>query len=158
MLAAGCPSSCWGGALCRACNLTVFTACLTGPVDYPFASRHEVPGFKSPGGYLCETGISPVSVVSLQATFQLHFIVPCLFKLSMSMSISVERSVTKFIHNKHEHEHRNGPGTEIYTISMSIPISLYMFSRVTLPRVSIFRIKFYFAKYEMMRNELCFAK
>jgi hypothetical protein len=31
--------------------------CLTGPVDYPFASRHKGPGFKSPGGYLCETKI-----------------------------------------------------------------------------------------------------
>ncbi len=46
-LAAGPPSSfttdivgCWGGrgVLWRACNLTVFTPCLTGPVDYPFAS------------------------------------------------------------------------------------------------------------------------
>jgi hypothetical protein len=26
------------------------------PVDYPFASRHEGPRFKAPGGYLCETG------------------------------------------------------------------------------------------------------
>jgi hypothetical protein len=34
----------------RACNLTSFTPCLTGPVDYPLASRHEGPGFKSPGG------------------------------------------------------------------------------------------------------------
>jgi hypothetical protein len=39
-LAAGPPSSfttnrvgCWGGALCRACNLTSFSPCLTGPVD-----------------------------------------------------------------------------------------------------------------------------
>jgi hypothetical protein len=50
--------------LWRACNLTSFSPCLTGPVDYPFASRHEGPRFKSPGGDLCETGISPVSVVS----------------------------------------------------------------------------------------------
>jgi hypothetical protein len=28
-----------------------------GPVDYPFASRHKGPGFKTPGGYLSETGI-----------------------------------------------------------------------------------------------------
>ncbi len=41
----------------RACNLTSFSPCLTGPVDYPFASRHRGPGFKSPGRYLCETGI-----------------------------------------------------------------------------------------------------
>jgi hypothetical protein len=37
-LAAGLPSgfttdSCWGGALWRACNLTWFSPCLTGPVD-----------------------------------------------------------------------------------------------------------------------------
>jgi hypothetical protein len=41
----------------RACNLTSFSPCLTGPVDYPFASRHKGPRFKTPGGYLCETGI-----------------------------------------------------------------------------------------------------
>jgi hypothetical protein len=43
--------------LWRACNLTWFSPCLTGPVDYLFASRHKGPRFKSPGGYLCETGI-----------------------------------------------------------------------------------------------------
>ncbi len=43
--------------LWRACNLTSFSPCLTGPVDYPFASCHKCPGFKYPGGYLCETGI-----------------------------------------------------------------------------------------------------
>jgi hypothetical protein len=31
--------------------------CLTGPVDYLFASRHKGPRFKSQGGYLCGTGI-----------------------------------------------------------------------------------------------------
>ncbi len=41
----------------RSCNLTSFSPCLTGPVDYPFASCHKGPGFKSPGGYLYETGI-----------------------------------------------------------------------------------------------------
>jgi hypothetical protein len=41
----------------RCCNLISFSPCLTGPVDYPFASCHKGPGFKSPGGYLCETGI-----------------------------------------------------------------------------------------------------
>ncbi len=46
-----------GGALWRACNVTSFTPCLTGPVDYPFAYCHKGPGFKSPGGYLCETWI-----------------------------------------------------------------------------------------------------
>jgi hypothetical protein len=73
-LAAGPPSSfttdgdsCWGGALWRACNLTLFSPCLTGPLDYPFASRHKGPGFKSPGGYLCDWD-SPVSVVSLHST------------------------------------------------------------------------------------------
>jgi hypothetical protein len=55
--------------LWRACNLTSFSPCLTGSVDYLFASRHKGPRFKSPGGYLCETGISPVSVVSLQCKF-----------------------------------------------------------------------------------------
>ncbi len=48
---------CWGGALSRACNLTSFSPCLIGAVDYPFAYCHEGPGFKTPGGYLCETGI-----------------------------------------------------------------------------------------------------
>jgi hypothetical protein len=43
--------------LWRACNLISFSPCLTGPVDYLFASLHEGPRFKSPGGYLCETGI-----------------------------------------------------------------------------------------------------
>ncbi len=63
-LAAGPPSSfttdgvgCWGGTLWRACNLTSFAPCLTGPVDYRFTSCHKGPRFKSPKGYLCETGI-----------------------------------------------------------------------------------------------------
>jgi hypothetical protein len=38
---------CWGGTLWRDCNLTSFSPCLTGPVDYPFASSHKEPGFKS---------------------------------------------------------------------------------------------------------------
>jgi hypothetical protein len=42
--------------LWRVCNLTVFTPCLTGPVDYPFASHHEDLG-SIPRGYLCETKI-----------------------------------------------------------------------------------------------------
>ncbi len=41
----------------RACDFTSFSPCLTGPVDYLFASRHKGPRFKSPGGYLCETRI-----------------------------------------------------------------------------------------------------
>ncbi len=44
-------------ALWRACNLTSFSPCLTGPVDYLFASCHKGPRFKSPVGYLCESGI-----------------------------------------------------------------------------------------------------
>jgi hypothetical protein len=52
--------------LWRTCNLTSFSPCLTGPVDYPFASRHKGPGFKSPGGgVLMWNQDSPVSVVSL---------------------------------------------------------------------------------------------
>ncbi len=56
MLAAGPLSSfttdvvsCWGGALWRACNLTPFSRCLTGPVDYLFAS---------PGGTSVKSGFS----------------------------------------------------------------------------------------------------
>ncbi len=41
----------------RACNITPFTPCLTGPLDYPFASRHKGPRFKSPRGDICETRI-----------------------------------------------------------------------------------------------------
>jgi hypothetical protein len=43
--------------LLRPCNLTSFSPCLTGPVDYLFASRHKGPRFKSLGGYLCEARI-----------------------------------------------------------------------------------------------------
>ncbi len=43
--------------LWRACNLSSFSPCLTGPVDYLFASHHKGPGSKSPGGFVCETGI-----------------------------------------------------------------------------------------------------
>jgi hypothetical protein len=46
------PKDLWGS-----CNVTSFSLCLTGPVDYLFASRHKGPRFKSPGVYLCETGI-----------------------------------------------------------------------------------------------------
>jgi hypothetical protein len=48
---------CWGGALWRAWNLNSFSPGLTGPVDYPYAHCHKGPGFRSPGGYSCETGI-----------------------------------------------------------------------------------------------------
>ncbi len=65
MLAAGPPSSfttdivdCWGGALWRAYKFTAFTPCLTGPVDYPFASRHEGPRFNPQGGTYVKPGFS----------------------------------------------------------------------------------------------------
>ncbi len=55
-LATGPPSSfttnivgCWGGALCRACNLTLFIDSSTGPVVHPFASYHEGPRFNPQG-------------------------------------------------------------------------------------------------------------
>jgi hypothetical protein len=64
-LTAGPPSGfttvrvgCWGGALWRACNLTSFSPCLTGPMDYPFASRHKGPGFKTPGGPYVKPGFT----------------------------------------------------------------------------------------------------
>ncbi len=73
-LAAGPPSgfttdifSCWGGALWRDCNLTAFKPCLTGPVDFPFASR------QSPGGYLCETRILLLALSRYRLTHQLSF-------------------------------------------------------------------------------------
>jgi hypothetical protein len=63
-LAAGLPSGftthgvgCWGEPCGETPISLHFSPCLTGPVDYPFASHREGPGFKSPGGYLCETGI-----------------------------------------------------------------------------------------------------
>jgi hypothetical protein len=46
----------------RACNLTSFSPCLTGPVDYLFASRHKGPRFKSPGGVLMWNRDSPISL------------------------------------------------------------------------------------------------
>ncbi len=64
-LAAGPPSGftidivgCWGGALWRACNLTAFTPCLTGPVNYPFVSHHEGPWFNPQGGTYLKPGFS----------------------------------------------------------------------------------------------------
>jgi hypothetical protein len=64
-LAAGPPSvfttdrvGCWEEALWRACNLTSFSPCLTGPVDYPFASRHKGRGFKTHGGTYVKPGFS----------------------------------------------------------------------------------------------------
>ncbi len=79
-LAAGLPSGfttdgvgCWGGALWRACNLTWFLPCLTGPVDYLFASRHKGLRFKSPWGYLCETGILLVALSRYNMLYKLSF-------------------------------------------------------------------------------------
>jgi hypothetical protein len=45
------------GSNVESLHLTSFSPCLTGPVDYPFASRHKGPGLKSLRGYLCETRI-----------------------------------------------------------------------------------------------------
>ncbi len=45
-------------SLWRACNLTAFTHCLTGPVVHLFASRHEGPGFNSQGGTYVKPGFS----------------------------------------------------------------------------------------------------
>ncbi len=63
-LAAGPPSGfttdiagCWGGALCRACNLTAFIHSSTGPVVHPFASCHERPGFNPQGGTYVKPGL-----------------------------------------------------------------------------------------------------
>ncbi len=42
----------------RACNLTSFSPCLTGPLDYPFASCYKKPGFKTPGGTCVKPGFS----------------------------------------------------------------------------------------------------
>jgi hypothetical protein len=64
-LAAGLPSgfttdgvSRWGGALWRVCNLTSFSPCLTGPVDYPFASVMRDPGSNPLGGTYVKSGFS----------------------------------------------------------------------------------------------------
>ncbi len=46
------------GVLCRACNLTSFSPCLTGPVDYLFAPCHEGPGFNPQGVTFLKPGFS----------------------------------------------------------------------------------------------------
>jgi hypothetical protein len=62
-LAAGPPSgftsdeSAAGGEPLVEPAISLLTHHTTGPVDYLFASRHKGPRFKSPGGYLSETGI-----------------------------------------------------------------------------------------------------
>ncbi len=60
-LAAGPPSSfttdgvgCWG----EPCGEPAISPCLTGPVEYLFASRHKGPGFKTPGGTCVKPGFS----------------------------------------------------------------------------------------------------
>ncbi len=40
-------------------------------MDYPFDSRHKGPGFKSPGGYLCETGILLLALSHYSLTYLL---------------------------------------------------------------------------------------
>jgi hypothetical protein len=77
-LAAGLPSGftidgvgCWGEPCGEPANLTSFSPCLTCPVDYPFASHDKGPGFKSPGGYLCETGILLLALSRYQLTLNL---------------------------------------------------------------------------------------
>ncbi len=83
---------CWGGALWRACNLTSFSPCLTGPVDYLFASHHKGLRFKSPGGYLCETGIlllvlSRYKVIKSQSSVHLNKVLTAnAYLLSVSSS------------------------------------------------------------------------
>ncbi len=42
--------------------------CITGPVNHPFASLHKGPGFKTPGGYLCETGILLLALSHYKST------------------------------------------------------------------------------------------
>jgi hypothetical protein len=47
----------------RACNLTEFSPCLTGPADYPFAYCHEGPGSKFSGGVLnLKPGFLPLAL------------------------------------------------------------------------------------------------
>jgi hypothetical protein len=53
------------------CNLTYISSCLTGSVDYLFASRHKGPGFKSPGEYLCKTGILLLALSRYELAFKL---------------------------------------------------------------------------------------
>jgi hypothetical protein len=96
---------CWGGALWRACNLTSISPCLTGPVDYLFSSCHKGPRFKSPGGYLCDTGILLLALscyrTILTYTFRgpqvlgwaackcpLHCLVPSLLRATSTVDLS----------------------------------------------------------------------
>jgi hypothetical protein len=64
--------SCWGGALWRVCNLTLYSPCLTGPVDYLFASRHKGPRFKSSGSTYVKQGFSCQRCLAT-SLLELHF-------------------------------------------------------------------------------------
>jgi hypothetical protein len=75
-------------SLWRACNLT---PCLTGPVDYPFASRHKGPGFKSPREYLCETGILLLAMSRYKFAY----------KKVPAVSTATKRSDTRQFKSKH---------------------------------------------------------
>jgi hypothetical protein len=57
----------------RACNLTWFSPCLTGPVDYLFASRHKGLRFKSPGEDFCETEILLLAMSRYRCTLCAYF-------------------------------------------------------------------------------------
>jgi hypothetical protein len=60
-----------GSPLSRACNLTSFSPSLTGLVDYPCASRHKGPGFKSPGGTHVNPGFSWLRCLATQYFFRI---------------------------------------------------------------------------------------
>ncbi len=47
-----------GGSPVESCNLTPFSPCLTGPVDYLFPSHHKGPGFNHQGGTCVKPGFS----------------------------------------------------------------------------------------------------
>jgi hypothetical protein len=64
--------------LWRVCNLTAFTHSSTGPVVYPFASRHEGTRVQSPGGYLCENGILLLALSRYNTVRYLLYVQPVL--------------------------------------------------------------------------------
>jgi hypothetical protein len=76
----------------RACNLTSFSPCLTGQVDYLFASRHKGPRFKSPGGYLSETGILLLALS--RSTYFVHLHV----HIHVHLYVHVDVHVRVFVH------------------------------------------------------------
>ncbi len=81
--------------LCRTCNLTSFSPCLTGPVDWPLASRHKGPGFKSPGGGdICETGILLLALSRYNSTLNKEYNSRKIFLyISRAIDISAEHTV-----------------------------------------------------------------